>query len=148
MTAKMRSLMVMRNLRFNWVRNPIDVLKETLKTVGVEIEIITKDEQVFETFRNKLYRRLNGRFYPLLKLLIPKHVIWQVVAMWIKIKCMRRDMHIYERVRKAILIFQPKDATTPTGFSLKESSSDGSDKIKRQECKIQLNRNVILKQDR
>jgi len=74
------------NLRPNWARNPEEVLAEQLKAIGMETEILKTDEHLFKIFRNRLYRRLNRKFHPLLDLFQLAHIIWQVDTVWKMIK--------------------------------------------------------------
>jgi len=89
-------------LRFNWIRNPKVVLSEKLQTVGLKSDYLKNDQELFEVFRKKLYRRLNKRYQGLLDLMVPAHFIRQTKIMWSMLKRRPRDGQTYEQIRKAI----------------------------------------------
>jgi len=57
------------------------VLSDELKAIGLDSDYVKTDPELFEIYRNKLYRRLNKQYHPWLALLVPAHFIWQTNAM-------------------------------------------------------------------
>ena len=53
----------LRNLRFDWTQDPEVVLRERLKTVGLESEYLKTDPELFVGYCRKLYRGLEVEYH-------------------------------------------------------------------------------------
>jgi len=102
--AHNRCSRAIRFLRFNWIQIPEVILNGKLQTVGLNSDYLKNDPELFEVFRQKLYRRLNKHYYELLDLIVPENFVWQVKIMWKLLKPRQRNELKYEQIRKAITI--------------------------------------------
>jgi len=93
--AHNRCSRAIRFLRFNWIQNPEVILNEKPQTVGLNSDYLKNDPELFEVFRQNLYRRLNKQYYELLDLIVPENFVWQVKIMWKLLKPRQRKELIY-----------------------------------------------------
>jgi len=92
----------LRFLCFDWIQDPEEVLNKKLKTVGLESEYLETDLKLFDVFRKKLYWSLDREYYPLLDLVVPAHFRWQIMVMWLVIKCRPINDSTFDYARRAI----------------------------------------------
>jgi len=64
---------VLRSLRFDGIQDLVIVLVEKLKTVGLTADYLKTDQEVFKVFRDKLYRKMERKYHPILDFLVPDH---------------------------------------------------------------------------
>jgi len=53
-----KCLQVLRDLHVNWMQDPVVILSEALKTIGLDSDYLTTNPELFEIYRRRLYRRL------------------------------------------------------------------------------------------
>jgi len=94
---------VLRSLRFDWIQDPVVVLTEKLKTVDLTTKYLKTDQELFQIFHDKLYRKMERKYRPILDFLVPAHFIWQINTMWTLLKHRPIDENTCNQIQNAIL---------------------------------------------
>jgi len=94
---------VLRSLRFDWIPDPIVVLEEKLHTVGLTADYLKTDQELFKVFHDKLYRKMERKYRPILDFLVPDHFKWQTSTMWTLLRLRPIDENTYDQIQNAIL---------------------------------------------
>jgi len=94
---------VLRSLRFNWIQDPVVVFEEKLQTIGLTAEYLKIDQELFKVFHDKLYRKMERKYCPILDFLVPDHFKWQISTMWSLLKLRPIDENTYNQIQNAIL---------------------------------------------
>ena len=86
LTGKSASaLQVIRSMNFDWDKNPIAVLEDSLCEKNLGLQILDDNPVLFSVFKRKLYSKFRDSFplyRPLLQLVNIKFYRWQVTWFW------------------------------------------------------------------
>jgi len=80
------ALKILQRTKFTWERNPIEVLKEKLEIVGLNLDIFWESLTLFKKLKHRLSRKFQvGRFrefHIFLESLNQKDYQWQIYTIW------------------------------------------------------------------
>jgi len=94
---------ILQSLCCDWIQDPIVVLDEKLKTVGLTTDYLNTDQELFKVFHGSLYRKMERKHGPILDFLIPDHFKWQTGTIWTLLRLRLIDENTYDQIQNAIL---------------------------------------------